>query len=248
MHGARRLRPGAAALAVAAVLLTGCDGEDGGQDTPDGGASTQGEQEGAQGSGSEDQTDDAAEGEASGESEEEAEPAPPPTEPADIQPAAGDRSVSEDGGTITVQGDSAAFVTPSGNIACVLNGPSATCQLLDKTYDANAEHLVDDSLGDCDIASADAMVLTDASGVWTCPPEPLAPAAGAVAGGWWADEVGAPTTGVEDTDAAVLEYGRTLAVEGASCQSSEDGVTCRSSELGRQFFIARSAYRFGQAR
>ncbi|WP_165368538.1 hypothetical protein [Serinicoccus sediminis] len=236
----RRARSAAVLLALGTVLLAGCDDDAGG------GSDEAGSDAGAASTGSPE-----AEGDGSGDGADgtggapDTQPAPPPTEPADIEPERGDRSVSEDGSTITVQGDRAAFVTPTGNLACVLNGPSASCQLLDKTYSPNPDHLVEDGVGECPVDTADTMVLTDAGGAWTCPPEPLSGIAAADQGGWWADAAGAPTTGVQDTDAAVLEYGLTLRVGDTTCLSSEDGVTCRSAELGRSFFISRGAYRFG---
>lgn len=236
-----RARSAAALLALAAIVLAGCDDDsDAGEDAsvadaaPDAGEAATGEPGEAQGDGGSD---------AGG--TEGSEPAPPPTEPADIELDRGDRSVDEEGSTITVQGDRAGFVTPTGNIACVVNDSSATCQLLDKTYSPNPDHLVASTVGDCPADVADTMLLTDAGGAWTCPPEQLTTVAAADQGGWWADAVGAPTTGVDDTDAAVLEYGQTLQIGDTSCLSSEDGVTCRSGELGRSFFISRSAYRFG---
>ena len=234
-------RSAAVLLALGAVLLAGCDDDPAGgeDDASSGGGQT------ATPTGGGGDADGGGDGTSSTADAPAAEAAPPPTAPADIEPDRGDRSVSEDGSTITVQGDRAAFVTPTGNLACVLNGPSASCQLLDKTYSPNPDHLVEDGVGECSADAADTMVLTDAGGVWTCPPETLTSTAAATQGGWWAEAVGAPTTGVEDTDAAVLEYGLTLRVGDTTCLSSEDGVTCRSGDLGRQFFISRSAYRFG---
>ncbi|WP_298891017.1 hypothetical protein [uncultured Serinicoccus sp.] len=244
---ARSARSAVVLLALGAVLLAGCDDDPGGgEDDPasgggqtatptEGGGDAGGGDDGGGDDGEAGGTEDAPAGEA----------APPPTAPADIEPERGERSVSEDGSTITVQGDRAAFVTPTGNLACVLNGPSASCQLLDMAYSPNPDHLVDNGVGGCAVDAADTMVLTDAGGVWTCPPETLTSTAAATEGGWWAEAAGAPTTGVEDTDAAVLEYGLTLRVGDTTCLSSEDGVTCRSGDLGRQFFISRNAYRFG---
>ncbi|KUG51827.1 hypothetical protein AVL62_07725 [Serinicoccus chungangensis] len=226
------------------MLVAGCDDDagGGGDDPASGDGQTSTPTGGGGDTGGGDAGGDGADGTADAPA---AEPAPPPTAPADIEPERGERSVSEDGSTITVQGDRAAFVTPTGNLACVLNGPSASCQLLDMAYSPNPDHLVEDAVGECAADAADTMVLTDAGGVWTCPPETLTRTAAATEGGWWAEAAGAPTTGVEDTDAAVLEYGLTLRVGDTTCLSSEDGVTCRSGDLGRQFFISRNAYRFG---
>ncbi len=240
---ARGARPAVVLLALGAVLLAGCDDDPGeGEDAGTTGGGQTGTPAGDGGDAGGGGDGDGAGGTADAPA---AEAAPPPTAPADIEPDRGERSVSEDGSTITVQGDRAAFVTPTGNLACVLNGPSASCQLLDMAYTPNPDHLVEDGVGECAADAADTMVLTDAGGVWTCPPETLTSTAAATEGGWWAEAAGAPTTGVEDTDAAVLEYGLTLRVGDTTCLSSEDGVTCRSGDLGRQFFISRNAYRFG---
>lgn len=237
-----RARSAAALLVLGSIVLAGCDDDSGaGEDASVADAAA----EAGEAASAEPKEGGGTSGAGGSEDSDAAEPAAPPTEPADIELDRGDRSVDEEGSTITVQGDRAAFVTPTGNIACVVNDASAACQLLDKTYSPDPAHLVASTVGDCPADVMDTMLLTDAGGAWTCPPEQLTTVAATDQGGWWADAAGAPTTGVDDTDAAVLDYGLTLQIGDTSCQSAEDGVTCRSGELGRQFFISRSAYRFG---
>lgn len=234
------MRAVALAAALGAVLVTGCEGNFGGDgDEED---QTQGAVDGA------DDADGADEGEDDGAEPaetDEAAPVEPPTEPADISPAGGDRSASDDGSTITVEGGPAAFVSPTGTIACVVNELSATCQISDKTYQPGSDQIVGDVIGDCSADDADTLVLSTAGGAWTCPPEPLAATAALDAGGWWVDETGGEIDEVDGVDAAVLPYGQTLRVGPVSCTSQEDGMTCRSDEMGREFFLARSAYNYG---
>ena len=236
MPRARRARSLAllAALGLGVLTLAGCDDE--------GGSDATGESQGptADTDGDGDIDADDADGEAQS-----AEPVPPPTEPADIELAAGERSASADGGTISIDGPGGAFVTPTGNIACVVTGSSATCQVLDKTYTPPGDQLVGSLIGSCSAGDADAMILTDEQGAWTCPAEPLAPAAALTASGWWETEVDGDSVEVDGVRSAVLAYGQTLAVGATSCTSSEEGVTCRNSDISREFFISRTSYRYG---
>lgn len=224
------MRAWAAVTLAAGLLLTGCDGL-GGDEDPDDDTSTQtdGAEEPRQ-----DETGDA-----------QPEDIEPPTEPADIQPVAGDRSASRDGNTVSISGDRAAFVTPTGNLACTVSSTTAVCQASDMTFTPQADHLVADTIGDCTANEADAMMLAPVRGAWTCPPQPLAPQADLDLGGWWAAEVNAETTDVGGVDAAVLPYGVSLTVGSVTCMSGENGVSCSSNEIGQSFFLSRTTYNYG---
>lgn len=231
MPRARRARSLALLAVLGIAVLAGCDDEGGSDGTSQSEAPSGGE-----GSG---------DGDSAAES---AGPVPPPTEPADIEVAGGERSASQDGATIAIEASAAAFVTPTGNIACVLTSGSATCQVAETAYTPNADHLLATNLGSCAAEDADAMVLSAEQGAWTCPPEPLAPTAALDAGGWWEPEVEGDTVEVEGVRSAVLPYGETIRLGATSCTSAENGVTCQNTDLGEQFFVSRDYYEFNRVR
>lgn len=249
----RALRLLGGLVLAGSLVLAGCsDDEPGTGDGTDVSADADGGQADPDGDGSGDDGGDAegdGEGEGAGGNQagetagaEEA-PAAPPTEPADIPIEPEERSAS--GGTdVTIEGGSAAFVLPSGNIACTVNSQTAVCQVLDKSYQVRADHLVADVLGGCTAAEADA-IMVSATGAWTCASTSLLDAAVVEQGGWWVDEVDGTTARVEDLTVAVLPYGSSLTVGQVRCSSAEAGMTCRSNELGRQFTVSRSQYNFG---
>ncbi|MGD8149172.1 hypothetical protein [Ornithinimicrobium sp. Y1694] len=171
---------------------------------------------------------------------------PPPTEAADIQVEPGDRSAS--GGTSAViEGDRAAFVLPSGNVACTINEITAVCQVEDRVYSPSSEHLVSNLLGDCTASEADAIMIVGEgeSGAWTCIPGELVDQAWVAAGGWWARANDSETIKPGRRTLAVLPYGSSIQVGSVSCISSQDGVQCSNSETGRSFQVSRNSYRFG---
>lgn len=230
----RRARALVPAVALGALLLAGCDdGDEPGdaQETPVAGEDQAG-----------DDADDADD--ADTDEEEPAGPVPPPTEPADIAPVPPERSASVDGDTIQVEGDRAAFVLPSGNIACVLNEQTAVCQVQEKTYEPRADFMVEDLAAECSPAEADAMTLREASEAWLCVGHDLRPTAGLEQGGWWGSEIDGETLDVDGEQVAVLPYGQTLAVGQVSCLADEaQGVVCRQPELGRrEIVLGRSTY------
>lgn len=235
-----RVRSLTLALVAGTLVLAGCDGEEGG----DAGQTT----EPAPTTATADLDDD---GDIDGDDDDLAEqtaaaaPVAPPTEPMQVELAPGERSASQDGDTITVEGDRAAFVLPSGNIACVLTDETATCQAFDKTYTPGTEELASDVLGECSAETADAMRLVDESAPWTCVAEDLISDAAVEAGGWWTPEVEGETLDVDDLVVGVLPYGQTLSVGPVSCASAEDGVTCANPDLnGRRFVLSSTRYAY----
>ena len=140
-----------------------------------------------------------------------------------------------------MEGDSAAFVSPTGNIACVVISDSATCQVLDRTY--TPEYLASTQIGPCELSEADTIYLVDERGAWTCAAEPLVPSAAVDRAGWWEAEVEGDTVEVDGVRVAVLPYGETLTLGATSCTSSEEGMSCTNSEIGREFFVSRTSYR-----
>lgn len=239
----QRPRRAVAALAAAGVLLlAACSDEDPVEDP--------GQSDGAgdEAGGSEDAPATGGNGSGGSDGEDSsAAPAPGPSEPADITPVPGDRSASSSGGTITVEGDQAAFVSPSGNIACVVSDAAATCQLTEQTYTAEAHMLVPDAGPGCTIDKADAMTTVEESAAWTCVGQDLTAVAAVDHGGWWVEEVAGQTEEHDGATTAVLPYGQTLQVGNVSCSSSEAGMTCRNPDMGnRQIRISRDSYQYGR--
>ena len=169
----QRERPLAALLVAGGVLLAGCSGDgDESTSSPDAGR----------------QQDSSTQGPDGDEVTVDPGPTGPPTEPAKIKIEPGQRSAS--GSTdITVEGDRAAFATPSGGIVCTVNERSAACQVLDLQFTPQAGHLVDDLIGPCTPEDADTVVLHDGRGVWTCLEDGLKRYATTSQGGWWIDQV-----------------------------------------------------------
>lgn len=225
MPSGRRVRPLALALLVGGLVLGGCDGdEDGGSAGGDKGGTTAG-------------VDDAG-----GASQA---PVGPPTTPMKLKLAHGTRTATEGSGTITVEGDRAAFVLPSGNIACVMTDRTATCQVEDKSYTPAAPEMIADALAGCTVETANAMRLVQESAAWTCVSEPLSSDARLTAGGWWEPEIDGDTLKIDGARVAVLRYGDTLQVGPVSCTASENGVTCANPELdGRRFTLSRTGYSY----
>lgn len=228
-----RVRALGAVMLAGVLVLSGCGGdEEGGTD----------DVSGTRAPGPDDGTDADAVTDDAGRTG--AAPTGPPTAPADIDVEAGERSAS--GGTsVVVDGDRAAFVLPSGGIACTVNEVTAVCEVQDLSYTPQAGHLVDDSLGDCTAQDATAIMINDGQGAWTCVEDPILPQAWVAAGGWWARANESETLKIGNNTMAVLSYGSTLTVGPVTCASSEDGVRCSSSATGRSFFVSRSSYQFG---
>ncbi len=226
----RRRRGPALALAVGAMLaLAGCD------DDPQEAPATPTDAAGTEGAGGEDAARSAA-------------PVAPPTEPMELELAAGERSATADGSTIRVEGDRAAFVLPTGNIACVLTEQSATCQIAEKSYTVSEAEMVPDLVGPCSPADANAMRTIEESGAWTCVSEDLVSDAGLTAGGWWEPEVDRDTLEVDGVRVAVLPYGQRIEVGPVWCESSEAGVTCANPELnGRRFVLSRGSFAYDRS-
>ncbi|WP_122261166.1 hypothetical protein [Ornithinimicrobium cerasi] len=226
-----RARALAAVALAAALTLSGCGGDDEDGGVTDGASGTAGPAP---------DTDAATDGAA------QTAPAPtgPPTAPADIAVEPGSRSAG--GGTaIVVEGDRAAFVLPSGNVACTLNDVTAVCEVDDRSFTPRADHLVDDSLGDCTAEAATAIMINDGPGAWTCVEDPIRPQTVVSSGGWWAEQNGSETLDLGGATVAVLPYGSSISIGQVTCSAAEAGVSCSSGETGRSFFVSRSSYQYG---
>lgn len=229
---ARARTLGLVALGLSGALaLAGCSGDEPDRDGGDGGGATSAV-DATGGTAAPDDGEDTA-----------AAPVEPPTAPADIRPIGGERSAS--GSTdVTVDGEHAGFVTPSGNIACSVTAESAVCQVSDKSFTVDADHLSDQNLPGCDASDADAIRLVTGRGAWTCAPEPLTGQAEVSTGGWWVEDVDGTTLDLGGATLAVLPYGSSLTVGSVTCSSEEAGVTCQAPDLGEEFFVARTSYSY----
>lgn len=227
----RRSRAIVLAAVLGALVLAGCDSDEGDavEQTP-----VAGDLDG-DGVSDEDQAPDGVA----------PEPVPPPTEPAQITPVPPQRSVSEDGGTIRVEGDRAAFLLPSGNIACLVTEDTAVCQVFDKNYTPEPDYLVSDTVGECSAQDANAMRTVEESAAWTCLDEDLRATARLDQGGWWEPEVDRDTLEVDGHRVAVLPYGESIAVGAVSCSATENGVVCRNPDAGnRRIQLSRTSFAY----
>lgn len=232
----RRVRTLAVTLALGALVLAGCDDDgDGGEETGPTAVLDEGTDGDVGG-------DDDGDGEAAPQT---AAAAERPTEPMDLEVAVAGRSADQDGSTVSIEGGHAAFVLPSGNIACVMTEQTATCQIYDKTYTPDSAYLVPDLVGPCTVEEADAMRLVEESAAWTCAGEDLRAVAAVGAGGWWQDEVDGDTIEHEGQPLGVLPYGQRMQVGPVWCSSSDNGVTCGNPELGnRRIVMSRTSFAF----
>ena len=112
--------------------------------------------------------------------------------------------------------DVAGFIMPSGNIWCELADESTQCVIESFNYSPP-------SIEDCseDVAGHVWAVNADEAGP-TCP----------------SDEVPEPSQELTE-----LDYGEATAVGDFLCESTEEGVTCRSVSTGHGFEIAREGTR-----
>lgn len=146
-------------------------------------------------------------------------------------------------GTILVDGDSASFLMPSQNVACLVRPDQVVCQIDGKEYDAKKQDINPDAFQGCTPAEADAMTVGGgADPTWSCLPYDLRPDTSVTASGRWAGPgLGATTTYQEET-VAVLPYGRTLRLGNISCTSDRLGVDCTDLVSGHGFQLAMGTY------
>lgn len=163
-----------------------------------------------------------------------------------------DATESDDAGgeVIDVSGD-AAFVSPSGNIACWLatdldNVPFVACDIIEADYPIEVRRSDADPPGydpaHCEEARTDprTLVMVDEI-VWECSHEPIMVGAGIELYGAWVGD--GPTLEVgHGVVAAVLDYGQTLRTPHHECTSARDGVTCREREGEQGFRLSRGSF------
>ena len=147
-------------------------------------------------------------------------------------------------GTILLEGNQAAFLMPSHNVACVMKPDNVVCQIDGKQYAAKQQHINPEAFEGCDPDAADAMsVGGGADPAWACLPYDIRPGTSLEAGGSWAGPGLGATDELGDTPVAVLPYGSTLRLGNVSCLSDRMGVECTDLTTGHGFQLARETYR-----
>ncbi|MCT7659592.1 DUF6636 domain-containing protein [Mycobacterium deserti] len=106
------------------------------------------------------------------------------------------------------------FISPSGNVACMLDATWARCDIIDRNWSPPPRP------PDCEFDYGQGISLAPGERAqFVC--------AGDTAFG--ADQV--------------LPYGESIAADRLRCESAQSGITCLDSESGHGFSISREAYR-----
>jgi hypothetical protein len=107
-----------------------------------------------------------------------------------------------------------AFVSPSGNVGCIIDPQFARCDITERDWSPPPRP------ADCEFDYGQGISMeAGLEPEFNC--------------------VGDTALGGTDT----LEYGKSVAAGTLSCDSAESGITCRDSTTGHGFTIARKAYR-----
>ncbi len=106
------------------------------------------------------------------------------------------------------------FVTPSGNVSCMVAADLARCDIIDRDWSPPPRP------ADCEFDYG--------QGIAIAPSEPA-----------YFVCAGDTTFGVDE----VLQYGDSMTAGAMRCESAESGVTCRDVESGHGFAMSREAYR-----
>lgn len=152
-------------------------------------------------------------------------------------------TASLDADAIVITGDMAAFLTPSGNTACVVRAESVTCQIDQLDFEPDADDVVESARERCRPEKADAMtVVVGGDPGWTCVHDELADSTTRdIGGGWVTGKIGAKE-GSGRSARAVLPYGSSLRLGEMECASDETGISCEDTTTGRGFTLAREQY------
>lgn len=138
------------------------------------------------------------------------------------------------GQTTVVDGaGSTSFVTPTGKIACTLDGGTVTCAVQDPTWKPDGQQRC---------GEVDAVVLRDGSAGYDCASgSPFRSAAGQQPR--WQRQGTDPTVRGSYGDAPALAFGRTLTTGQVTCTSATGGVTCTDTMTGHGFTVSGDAAR-----
>lgn len=118
------------------------------------------------------------------------------------------------GRSLTVDTSTRHFVTPSGNIACVIEPETVRCDVRQHDWSPPPKP------ADCDLDYGDSVALDRSGPRFGCHGDTL---------------FGAQTT---------VPYGTQLRQGSISCDVTEEGVTCRDAQTRQGFSVSRASYRF----
>ena len=133
--------------------------------------------------------------------------------------------------------DVAAFVTPSGQIVCMLGADGVRCDYFaeDKAWEAPRP-------GNCDIDWGSSLTVDRTAGT-SCVGDSIVEKAALDAGldSW--RKPGDPTVAWDGMTLVALPYGSTLVGGTFRCDSATTGVTCGNESTGHGFFMSRESIR-----
>ena len=134
--------------------------------------------------------------------------------------------------------DAAAFVTPSGQIVCVLLGSGVRCDYFaqDRAWDAPEP-------ANCDLNWGWSLYVDRAPGT-SCVGDTIVTTAALDSGFETWRKPADPTVDWNGVALAALPYGSPLLVDTFRCDSATTGVTCQNQSTGHGFFMSRESYRF----
>lgn len=136
--------------------------------------------------------------------------------------------------TIVDGPEATAFVTPTGKIACTLEGSTVACAVQQPTWKPG---------GDTRCPGVDAVVLRNGTASYDCTAGAPFRAAAAHGQPAWQREGSDPTIRGSYGDMAGLAYGRTLTTGQATCTAAISGVTCADAMTGHGFTVSGEAAR-----
>ena len=133
--------------------------------------------------------------------------------------------------------DIAAFVTPTGQIVCMLGADGVRCDYFaeDKTWEAPHP-------GNCDLDWGSSLSLDRTAGT-SCVGDSIVAKAALDSGldSW--RKAGDPTVSWDGMTLVALPYDATIIVGTFRCDSATDGVTCVNESTGHGFFMGRESIR-----
>lgn len=130
--------------------------------------------------------------------------------------------------TIVDGAGTSSFVTPTGKIACTLDGTKVTCAASQPSWKPE---------GDPGCGTVDAVVLRNGTAAYGCTSgAPFREAAGNTAPRWQR-QGSDPTIRTQYGEAAGLAFGRTLTTGQVTCTAAMSGVTCTDPLSGHGFTV-----------
>lgn len=131
--------------------------------------------------------------------------------------------------TIVDGPEKSSFVTPTGKIACTLDGTNVTCAVQQPSWKSD---------GDTTCSGVDAVVLRNGRAAYDCTSGgPFRQAAGGASPGWQR-QGSDPTIRGTYGEMPALAFGRTLTTGQITCTSAISGVTCSDPMSGHGFTVS----------